>query len=134
MNLKEAFFLTVELRKAFEGTRFEQLASDISSDVYGQLSEYARGTFRTQIEDAGLEYEQPATDRLIDMREESQDVIFFLKSGMLCTLRLRNGKTVTGRIRSGASGLEIISHDGERLALPEDPDEYALMPADPPVA
>lgn len=131
LNLKEAYFLTVELRRAFKGTPFEQLANDISADVYKQLSEYARTRLRPQIEEAGQEFEEGSTDALIDLREESRDAIFFLKSGIPCVLQLINGESYIGRIRSGDSGLELEDSAGHCIALPKDSRNYTLKPVEP---
>ena len=130
LNLKEAYFLTVELRRRFKGTPFEQLADDISADIYGQLSEYAKARLQPQIEEAGLEFEQRTPDALVNLREESRDAIFFLKSGIPCILQLMNGDSYTGRIRSGAAGLELEDSAGCHIAVPEDSREYTLRPAE----
>ena len=131
LNLKEAYFLTVELRKTFKGTPFEQLANDISADIYKQLSGYAQDRLRQQIEEAGLGFEQSSIDELIDLRKESRDAIYFLKSGKACVLQMMNGDRYSGRIRTGASGLELEDSEGNRIALPEDPENYTLSVFEP---
>ena len=130
LNLKEVYFLTVELQKAFKGTAFTQVAHDISTDIYAQLSEYARDRLRPQIEEAGLEFEQGSVDALIGLREERRDAIYFLKSGLPCVLQLANGENYVGRIQSGESGLALEDSAGQRIPLPEDPHDYVLKPVE----
>ena len=130
MNLKEAYFLTVELRKAFKGTHFEKLAMDISADVYGQLSEYGKNSLRTHIEDEGMDFEDPGLESLINLREEGRDAIYFLKSGSPCVLEMLDGRSYTGRIKSCESGLELETQDGNHIPLPDDPNAYSLMPVE----
>ena len=128
LNLKEAYLLTVEIRKAFQGTPFEPLSVDISSDVYSQLSSYARDSLQAHIRDAGLDYQEAAPGELIGMREEIHDVIYFLKSGEPCILQLSDGRSFTGTLRTIKNGLVLESSDGSSVTLPEAPEDFFVSP------
>ena len=129
LSLKEAYLLTVEIRKTFQGTPFEPLSVDISSDVYSQLSSYARDSLQAHIRDAGLDYQEAAPGELIGMREEIHDVIYFLKSGEPCVLQLSDGRSFTGTLRTIKNGLVLESSDGSSVPLPEDTEDFFVSPA-----
>lgn len=128
LNLKEAYFLTVEMPKAFKGTPFEQLIHDLSSDIYAQLSSYARDSLMPHIRDAGLDYKEVAPGEMINVRQEKYDAVYFLKSGEPCALHLLDGRTVIGTLRSITNGLLLESSDGSSVLLPENADDFSLSP------
>ena len=130
LNLKEAYFLTVELRKAYTGTPYEELVTSLSDDIYSQLSDYARGKLKPHIENANLEYTPIEPGALIEPRTETLDAIFFLKSGIPCKLLLEDGSSYVGTVRAGADGFVLETADHTCVTIPADQSSYRLTEAD----
>ena len=128
LNLKEAYMLTVGMRKAFSGTPFENLSVEVSSDIYAQLSEYARSVLQPHIEEARLGFKAVQPGSFIDTRSESYDAIYFLKSCQPCVLCLLDGTAYTGTIRMADSGFILVAADGTSVKLPENTATYTLEP------
>ena len=128
LNLKEAYMLTVAMRKAFSGTPFEDLSVDVSSDIYAQLSEYAHSILQPHIEEAGLEYKTIQPCSLVNTRSENHDAIYFLKSCQPCVLRLLNGTAYTRNIQIKDDGFILAATDGTIIKLPENTATYTLEP------
>ena len=129
LNLKEVYFMTVEMQKAFKGTPFEQISKDISADIYHQLSDYAQEGLQPHIRENGLHYQESSSDELIPLREEKHDAVYFLKSGELCVLHLADGRSFKGILRSITNELVLETADGSIVPLPEDEDCFFLTPA-----
>ena len=128
--MKEAYFLTVELRKAYVGTPYEELVTSLSDDIYSQLSNYARGKLKPHIENANLEYTPNEPGALIEPRTETLDAIFFLKSGIPCKLLLEDGSSYVGTVRAGADGFVLETADQTCVTIPAEQSRYRLTEAD----
>lgn len=126
LNLKEVYLLTVAMRQVFAGTAFQNLSVSVSSDIYNQLSEYARSILKPHIDEAGIEYEIPSSDKLIDIRTENRDAIYYLKSSEPCRLKLLDGTAYFGKIKVENGFPVFVTEDGEILPLPNNPDTYDL--------
>lgn len=126
LNLKEAYFMTVEMRKAFAGTPFEGLSEDISTDIYSQLTDYARSVLQSHIEEAGIEYDIPRLNALTNRRPETHDAVYYLKSQELCLLLLPDGTTYTGRIRIDGNEEILLTTEGAKITLPDSPILFSL--------
>ena len=127
LNLKEAYFMTVEMEKAFKGTPFEQISKDIATDIYSQLSDYAQEGLQAHIRENGLCFQEMNPGELIPLREEKHDAVFFLKSGEPCVLHLADGRSFIGRVRLITNELVLETSDGSIVPLPEDEDCFFLM-------
>lgn len=129
LNLKEAYLLTIAMQEVFSGTAFQSTASDIASDIYAQLSDYAHNILRPHIEKAGLHFSGNDADSPIPYRKESTDALYYLKSQEKCILRLADTAEYTGHICSEGNALVLITENGESVPLPSDPSLYTLCAA-----
>ena len=130
LNLKDAYFLTVELRKAYAGTPYEKLATSLADDIYSQLSDYAKRKLQPHLESAHLAYPLSESGAMIEPRMETYDAIFFLKSGMPCKLILEDGSSYVGTVQTGTNGFVLETADGTLVTLPADRTRYRLTAAD----
>ena len=130
LNLKEAYFLTVELRKAYAGTPYEELVTSLANDIYSQLSDYAKRKLQPHLESANLEYHPIEPGALIEPRMETYDAIFFLKSEIPCRLILEDGSSYVGTVQLGSSGFVLETADGTFVTLPADQAKYRLTVVD----
>lgn len=129
LNMKEVYFLTIALQQLSQGTPFARLAQGLSNDIYTQLSDYAKSFIDNHAAEKAITLSSSDPMQPIHYRTEVHDLLYYLKSGQRCTMRLLNGNSFTGTVKDDGSCFYLESADGVRTIFPEDSSLYELTNA-----